>query len=177
MIAVDNRDDPLMAEELFGPLPPVLELNDVQTTLRTSAGAPNPGALYVRRKQEEQTLPGDHQPVGHFNDVIMQAGVPELPFGGWGQRHGRYNSGFDTFSHDSRAGRPFRRPLRYPPTASISMCCVVGRLKAWRSAPGTVWFAHLLERCMFRIGLAAIALTICCPCRCGGHDHRDRAKP
>ena len=54
-------------------------------------------------------------------DVIMQAGVPELPFGGvgasgMGRYHGR--SGFDTFSHDKAVlRRPFRFDfkLRYPP--------------------------------------------------------------
>ena len=47
MIAVDNRDDPLMAEELFGPLLPVLELNDVQTTLADIRRGPKPLALYM----------------------------------------------------------------------------------------------------------------------------------
>ena len=56
-----------------------------------------------------------------LNDVVMQAGVPQLPFGGvgasgMGSYHGQ--SGFDTFSHHKAVlKRPFRFDfkLRYPP--------------------------------------------------------------
>ena len=124
VIAVDNRDDPLMAEELFGPLLPVLELNDVQTTLADIRRGPKPLALYMfGGSEQEQTLALETTSSGGvcFNDVIMQAGVPELPFGGvgasgMGRYHGR--SGFDTFSHDKAVlRRPFRFDfkLRYPP--------------------------------------------------------------
>ena len=124
VIAVDNRDDPLMAEELFGPLLPVLELNDFQTTLADIRRGPKPLALYLfGGSEQEQRLALETTSSGGvcFNDVIMQAGVPELPFGGvgasgMGRYHGR--SGFDTFSHDKAVlRRPFRFDfkLRYPP--------------------------------------------------------------
>ena len=56
-----------------------------------------------------------------LNDVVMQAGVPDLPFGGvggsgMGSYHGQ--AGFDTFSHAKAVlRRPFRLDfkLRYPP--------------------------------------------------------------
>jgi aldehyde dehydrogenase (NAD+) len=56
-----------------------------------------------------------------FNDVVMQAGVPDLPFGGvgasgMGAHHGE--AGFKTFSHErSILRRPFwlDLPQRYPP--------------------------------------------------------------
>ena len=56
-----------------------------------------------------------------MNDVVMQVGVPQLPFGGVGESGmGRYHgqAGFDTFSHlRSVLRRPFRLdlPFRYPP--------------------------------------------------------------
>jgi len=56
-----------------------------------------------------------------FNDVVLQAGIPELPFGGvgssgMGKYHGK--SGFDNFTHyKSILKRPFWLDLnfRYPP--------------------------------------------------------------
>jgi len=56
-----------------------------------------------------------------LNDVVMQAGVPQLPFGGvgasgTGSYHGQ--SDLDTFSHHKAVlKRPFRFDfkLRYPP--------------------------------------------------------------
>ena len=56
-----------------------------------------------------------------FNDVIIQAGIPELPFGGvglsgTGSYHGK--AGFEVFSHrKSILNRPFWLDInfRYPP--------------------------------------------------------------
>ena len=56
-----------------------------------------------------------------FNDVVMQKGVPELPFGGVGPSGmGAYQAeaGFQTFSHErSVLSRPFFLDIRhrYPP--------------------------------------------------------------
>ena len=56
-----------------------------------------------------------------FNDVILHAGIPELPFGGigtsgMGKYHGK--SGFENFSHNkSIFSKPFWLDIqfRYPP--------------------------------------------------------------
>ena len=56
-----------------------------------------------------------------FNDVVVQAGIVNLPFGGVGASGtGAYHgeTGFRTFSHRrSVVARPFRfdLPFRYPP--------------------------------------------------------------
>ena len=124
VIQVNDRHDPLMAEELFGPLLPVLELNDFDTALAEIRQGPKPLALYLfggTEHQQQQTLETTSSGGVCFNDVVMQAGVPELPFGGvgasgMGSYHGR--SGFETFSHaKSILRRPFRFDfkLRYPP--------------------------------------------------------------
>jgi len=58
-----------------------------------------------------------------FNDVVMQAGINRLPFGGVGESGmGNYHgeAGFRTFSHQrSVLKRPFwlDLPFRYPPYA------------------------------------------------------------
>ena len=124
VIQVHDRHDPLMAEEIFGPLLPVLELNDFDTALAEIRQGPKPLALYLfggTARQQQQTLETTSSGGVCFNDVVMQAGVPELPFGGvgasgMGSYHGR--TGFETFSHaKSVLRRPFRFDfkLRYPP--------------------------------------------------------------
>ncbi|MGB1416928.1 MAG: aldehyde dehydrogenase family protein [Synechococcus sp.] len=124
VIQVNDRQDPLMAEELFGPLLPVLELKDFERTLTEIRQGPKPLALYLfggSEQQQRQALETTSSGGVCFNDVVMQAGVPELPFGGvgasgMGSYHGR--NGFETFSHaKSVLKRPFRFDfkLRYPP--------------------------------------------------------------
>ena len=126
LIRVEDLDDPLMQEELFGPLLPVLAVDDLDQAIRLINQRPKPLALYLftnnrshQRSLLERTSSGG---VG-LNDVVMQVGVPELPFGGvgasgMGAYHGK--AGFDTFSHRrSVLRRPFRldAPFRYPPYA------------------------------------------------------------
>ena len=124
VIRVDSREDPLMADELFGPLLPVLALDDLGTALQEIRQGPKPLALYLFGGNEaDQQLVLNSTSSGGvcLNDVVMQAGVPQLPFGGVGASgmgcyHGE--SGFHTFSHRKAVlKRPFRFDfkLRYPP--------------------------------------------------------------
>jgi len=126
LIRVDSLDDPLMQEELFGPLLPVLAVDDLEQAIQRINQRPKPLALYLftgdRRHQRTLLQRTSSGGVG-LNDVVLQAGVPELPFGGvgasgMGAYHGK--AGFDTFSHRrSVLRRPFRldAPFRYPPYA------------------------------------------------------------
>ena len=126
VIAVRDPEDRLMHEELFGPLLPVLEVDDVQQAIQWINQRPKPLALYLfsRSRQNQETVLRQTSSGGVcFNDVVMQVGVPELPFGGvgasgMGAYHGQ--AGFDTFSHRrSVLRRPFALdlPFRYPPYA------------------------------------------------------------
>ena len=54
VIRVDDRRDPLMADELFGPLLPVLELTDLPQTLAEIRQRPKPLALYLFGGNEEK---------------------------------------------------------------------------------------------------------------------------
>ncbi|WP_320668224.1 aldehyde dehydrogenase family protein [Prochlorococcus sp. MIT 1307] len=131
LIEVKSIDDPLMAEELFGPLMPIISISNLQEAINNINSQPRPLALYMfgGSTQEQQKLVDQTSSGGVcFNDVVMQAGVPELPFGGvgasgMGQYHGK--AGFETFSHQkSILKRPFWMDIkfRYPPySMNISM--------------------------------------------------------
>ena len=126
VIRVADRKDPLMADELFGPLLPVLPLNDLNNALAEIRRGPKPLALYLfggTERQQQLVIETTSSGGVCLNDVVMQAGVPDLPFGGvggsgMGSYHGK--AGFDTFSHSKAVlRRPFRFDfkLRYPPYA------------------------------------------------------------
>lgn len=126
LLRVDDFNDPLMQEELFGPLLPVLEVDNLQQAIERINARPKPLALYLFSQSEqaqEQILQNTSSGGVCFNDVVMHVGVPELPFGGvgasgMGAYHGQ--AGFNTFSHQrSVLRRPFRLdvPFRYPPYA------------------------------------------------------------
>jgi aldehyde dehydrogenase (NAD+) len=117
-------DAPIMQEEIFGPILPVMEFNTLDEVIRFVNERPKPLAFYYfsenKRKQEEllsKTTSGG----GCINDVLMHIANDNLPFGGvgnsgMGSYHGKYS--FATFSH-SRAilkkATWFDVPVRYAP--------------------------------------------------------------
>ena len=126
MVLCTSPDHPLMQEELFGPILPVLEIADLEAALALIRKRPKPLALYLfshDRQAQQRTLASTSSGGVVFNDVILQAGAPALPFGGVGESGlGSYHGerGFETFSHTRTVlGRPFwgDLPLRYPPYA------------------------------------------------------------
>ena len=124
LIDVQNEQDPLMADELFGPLLPVLEIADLNDAIQKIQKKDKPLAIYLfggDERDQDLVLRSTSSGGVCFNDVVMQAGVPDLPFGGvgasgMGSHHGE--AGFKTFSHErSVLKRPFwlDLPQRYPP--------------------------------------------------------------
>lgn len=98
-------DAPVMQEEIFGPILPVLEYTTLEEAIAKINQQPKPLALYLfsRNKQaQQQVLQATSSGGVCINDTIMQIGVSELPFGGVGNSgigsyHGK--ASFDTFSH------------------------------------------------------------------------------
>ncbi|MEX1323062.1 MAG: aldehyde dehydrogenase family protein [Synechococcaceae cyanobacterium] len=126
LLAVTSADDPLMQEELFGPLLPIVPVAHLEEALDQVRRRPKPLALYLfsnSREAQRRTLETTSSGGVCFNDVVMQAGTSQLGFGGVGASGmGRYHgeAGFLTFSHlRSVLRRPFwlDLPLRYPPYA------------------------------------------------------------
>ncbi len=120
---VDLRS-PLMEEEIFGPLLPIIEVSSTDEAIAFVRERPRPLALYtfsnsaaVNEKVLRQTSSGG----AVTNDVMVHFGATELSFGGVGSSgtggyHGR--ASFDAFSHyKGVVKRRFLLDLkvRYPP--------------------------------------------------------------
>lgn len=119
-----STDDPVMQEEIFGPLLPLIEYDDIDEAIAFVNQRPRPLALYCfseNKKIQNKILRETSSGGGCINDTISHIGSQELPFGGIGESgmgayHGK--TSFDTFIH--RRGILFRSnlvdiPLRYPP--------------------------------------------------------------
>ena len=124
LIKIENRKDNLMKEELFGPLLPILCIKNLDEAISDFKSLPKPLALYLfggQEKDQKRILSMTSSGGVCFNDVVLQAGIPDLPFGGvgssgMGKYHGK--AGFDNFTHyKSILKRPFWLDLnfRYPP--------------------------------------------------------------
>jgi len=121
-----DPQSPLMQEEIFGPLLPVIAVDSVEHAVRFVRERPRPLALYLfSRSSTTQELVHRTTSSGSYvvNDTLMQVGSAELHFGGVGQSGmGRYH-GQDSFESFSHRKAVFERPagldlpVRYPPLA------------------------------------------------------------
>lgn len=116
--------DPVMQEEIFGPLLPVLTYSDLDKLLESLKQQDAPLVLYVftrRRRLAERILKEVASGGGMINEVVMHFINMNAPFGGvgasgMGSYHGR--AGFDDFSHHKTIMiKPlwFELFLKYPP--------------------------------------------------------------
>lgn len=119
----------LMHEEIFGPLLPILEVEDLDEAIRFIGERPHPLAAYLFSDRDEhlRVFTERVQAGGIAHNVCtIQLAVPGLPFGGvgasgTGSYHGRQS--FNTFSHLQPV---FSKPtgvdtlrLAYPPFGAI----------------------------------------------------------
>jgi len=119
-------DDPVMQEELFGPIIPILTWTDEEEIIRKILSRPRPLALYLftgDKAQQKRILRRIPFGGGCINDTIMHVATHTLPFGGTGESgmggyHGK--STFDAFSRIKSVVDKSTRidiPLRYAPFA------------------------------------------------------------
>jgi aldehyde dehydrogenase (NAD+) len=117
-------DDPIMKEEIFGPILPIIEFEDIENIIDDIRNRPKPLALYIFSESIEiQKLILNQLSFGGgcINDTIIHVSSAYLPFGGVGESgmgvyHGR--SSFDTFTHEKsiiKKTTKFDLDLRYPP--------------------------------------------------------------
>ncbi len=119
-----DPDSPIMREEIFGPLLPVLPVDDVDAAISFVNGRDKPLALYVFSEDDgvvDRVLTSTSSGGVTVNGTLLHLAVPGLPFGGvgpsgMGAYHGR--AGFDTFSHGKGVLDRTTRldpPVTYPP--------------------------------------------------------------
>lgn len=116
-------EDPVMQEEIFGPILPVLSFANLEDALASIRSMDKPLALYYfgeDEKTQQQVI--EYVPFGggSINDTFYHLANPHLPFGGvgasgMGAYHGVHS--FHTFSHKKsimKQTTKFDLPFRYP---------------------------------------------------------------
>lgn len=117
-------DSPVMQEEIFGPILPVQEFEQLDHALALLRDRPTPLALYLftgDRATQQRVLDATRSGGACLNDTLTHMVGHDLPFGGFGESgmgayHGR--ASFDAFTHYRsvlRRSFAFDPPLRYPP--------------------------------------------------------------
>lgn len=122
---------PIMQEEIFGPLLPIISYNSITSAIDIIKKHPKPLAIYIFTNNsslpqhiQAQTASG----ALCINEIMVQVASPYLPFGGVGASgFGRYHGkkSFETFSNTRTVVKSLSfcsLPLRYPP---------YGRLHGW----------------------------------------------
>jgi acyl-CoA reductase-like NAD-dependent aldehyde dehydrogenase len=123
-------DSAVMADEIFGPILPVITISSLDEAVALVNEREKPLALYVFSNDTERSqhvIDSTTSGGACVNDCVMHLGVPDLPFGGvgpsgMGAYHGR--ASFEAFSHKkSVLHKPFYldAPLRYPPYTADKM--------------------------------------------------------
>jgi aldehyde dehydrogenase (NAD+) len=121
-------DSPVMQEEIFGPILPVLAVDGPEEAVAFINARPKPLALYVFAGDDraiDAVVDGTSSGGVCVNQTLMHLLPPDLPFGGVGDSgmgayHGK--AGFDVFSHHKSVLRKPVKPdlkLLYPPYRGV----------------------------------------------------------
>lgn len=124
IIEVSGMNSPVMQEEIFGPVLPVVEYSRLEEVERIVGFNPDPLGFYIfspDKKTVERLISNIPFGGGCVNDTISHLQNHHLPFGGRGTSgignyHGEYS--FDAFSHRKsilEKGFTFDLSMKYPP--------------------------------------------------------------
>ena len=117
-------DHEIMKNEIFGPLLPIIEYDDIDKVINIIKAREKPLACYIfsqRKENADYIINSLSYGGGCVNDTIMQLANSHLPFGGvgnsgMGSYHGKH--GFDLLSHKKGIVKNktiFDLPFRYAP--------------------------------------------------------------
>lgn len=122
-------DDPIMQEEIFGPVLPILTYDSLDQAAARINSMAHPLALYIfaeNKKIAEKITKSCSFGGGCINDVVIHLATSQMGFGGFGESgmgsyHGK--AGFDTFTHyksmvDKKTWMDL--PVRYQPYRKLS---------------------------------------------------------
>ena len=119
-----SPEDPVMQEEIFGPVLPVLTFDQIGEALDFVNARPRPLALYLfsqEKSTQERFLRRTSFGGGCINDTVIHLATSRMGFGGvgasgMGSYHGR--DSFETFSHRKSVVKKstlLDLPVRYAP--------------------------------------------------------------
>ncbi|MCR4939052.1 MAG: aldehyde dehydrogenase [Treponemataceae bacterium] len=117
-------DSPVMSEEIFGPVMPVIPVCNMNEAIEYVLSRPKPLALYYftrDKKSEKYVIANVPYGGGCINDTLIHLATPHMPFGGvgnsgMGHYHGKES--FTSFTHEKsvlKRGAWPDVPLRYQP--------------------------------------------------------------
>lgn len=117
-------DSPIMQEEIFGPILPLMVYTDLNDCIQFIRSHPRPLALYLftqSKAAEDKILSTCSFGGGCINDTIIHLANPRMGFGGvgysgMGSYHGKLS--FDTFTHYRSIVKKYNwidMPVRYHP--------------------------------------------------------------
>ncbi|XP_039435479.1 aldehyde dehydrogenase, dimeric NADP-preferring-like isoform X6 [Culex pipiens pallens] len=168
-ILVDvSSSDPIMQDEIFGPILPIVNVENAYDAIRFINAREKPLALYIfsKQKAEQRALVSNTSSGGVcINDTMLHLAVESLPFGGvgpsgMGAYHGKYS--FDTFTHrKSCLAKDFNMigeklaSSRYPPYSDTKLSFLTTLLKK-RQGFSTKFLPYVL---MFGVGVATTLLV------------------
>ncbi|XP_052893093.1 aldehyde dehydrogenase family 3 member B1 isoform X4 [Anopheles moucheti] len=164
-ILIDVKStDPVMQDEIFGPILPILNVDNAYDAIKFINSRPPPLVMYIftlDTKIQDLFVTGTRSGSMCLNDTIMQYAVEALPFGGvgpsgMGSYHGKYS--FDTFVHKKSCLTKDFNPIgeklaasRYPPYSDSKLSFLSTLLKK-RQGINLHFLPYLL---MFGIGVAS----------------------
>ncbi len=117
-------NEPIMQEEIFGPILPVLSYEKIEDAIAFVNNRPKPLALYIftnNKQLSDRILKQTSSGGACINDTISHITSANLPFGGVGESgmgsyHGKAT--FDVFSHKRsvlRSSTAIDAKIKYPP--------------------------------------------------------------
>lgn len=135
-----SLNDKVMQEEIFGPVLPIIEYDNLDDAIAYIKQFEKPLALYVYSENSNvQNKIMNEVPFGGgcINESVMHVGQGHLPFGGVGESglgayHGK--SSFETFSHYKSVLKKSTLtdlPIKYPPYKNN--VGIIKKLMAWLS--------------------------------------------
>jgi len=117
-------DSPVMQEEVFGPILPVIEVGNVEEVIGFINARPNPLGLYIFAEDQsiaERILDATESGDAVVNDCTIQPLIHELPFGGVGNSGmGKYHGEWGFRAYTNARGVLYHSTkidlgVRYPP--------------------------------------------------------------
>lgn len=172
--------DPIMQEEIFGPILPIVTVDNARDAINFINGREKPLALYVFSNKSDHVdlfLKNTSSGGVTVNDTLMHFSCDSLPFGGVGNSgagayHGKFS--FDTFSHKkgilikqaNQLGERLQN-ARYPPYSEKK----IGFLSAMTKKRPSISTRYILHIVFFGLGVVA---TLASRCACKYFDYKKK---